>query len=101
MLNDVIFKVLNKVLDENIESVDCYDRGYKLEVITKSKILYDDFIRKTKHNLHISENDISNYDSDDEDLTFTIDLTEDFINKIIAYVKYDCLNEFENMRRIK
>jgi len=98
MLNSVIFNVLNKVLDGNIESVDFYFSGWnRVQVITKSEISPEDFINKTK--CIISETDIGSHDSDDGESMISLDLTEEFINKIIAYVKCDCLNEFENMRK--
>jgi len=65
----------------------------------KSKILYKDFIRKTEY--LIPKNNIVRYDdSDEEDLTFTLDLTEDMIVKFIQYTKTYCLSQFEDMRRI-
>jgi len=98
MLNDIIFKVLYEILDGNIESVDCYFSGSRrVGLMTKTKISYKDFIRKTKY--IVLEDDIANYDSDEEDLTFSIDLTEEFVNKIVAHVKCSCLNEFENMSK--
>ena len=99
MLNDVILKVLNKVLDGNVESVDFYFSGWhRVQVIMKSKISPEDFIKKTKR--IISETDIGSHDSDDDDESMiSLDLTEDFVNKIIAYVKYECLDELENMKK--
>jgi len=98
MLKTIILNVLNKVLNGNIESVDFYFSGWqKAQLTTKSKIPQEYFIRKTKY--IISENDIGVYDEDEEDLTISIDLTEEFINKIILYVKSDCMNEFEEMRK--
>ena len=99
MLNNVIFNVLNHALDGNIESVDFYDKGYKVQIMTKSKMRYADFIRKTSY--VISKNDIIRVDdSDEEDLTFPIDVTEAMILKFINYTKTYCLCQFEDMRRI-
>jgi len=99
MLNDIISKVLNKFLDGNIESIDCYSRGNcRFDLITQNKISYKDFVKKTKN--IISENDISSYDEEDSEyLEVTIELTEDFINKIINHIKCDCMNEFEEMKK--
>ena len=100
MLNNVIFNVLNHALDGNIESVDFYDKGSKLQIMTKSKILYKDFIRKT--NYVISKNDIIRIDdSDEEDFSFPLDLTEDMILKFINYTKTYCLCQLEDMRKIR
>ena len=57
-----------------------------------------DFTKKTSH--IISEYDIGSiYDEDEEDLTFTIDLTREFVDRIIAYVKSHCLNDFEEFMK--
>ena len=99
MLNDIIFNGLNHALAGNIEYADIDARGYKIQLMTKSKILYKDFIRKTEY--LIPRNDIVRYDdSAEEDLTFTLDLTEDLIVKFIHYTKMCCLSQFEDMRRI-
>jgi hypothetical protein len=42
----------------------------------------------------ISEDDISCQDS----TSITIDLTEEFLNKIINYTTVECKHEFENMK---
>jgi len=99
MLNTTIFNVLNKVLEGNLESVDLYyDLNEKVQLTTKSKMLYADFTKKTSH--IISEYDIGSiYDEDEEDLTFTIDLTREFVDRIIAYVKSHCLNDFEEFMK--
>jgi len=101
MLNDLIFKVLYEILDGNVESVDCYFGGSRrVGLITRSKISYKDFIRKTKH--IVLEDDIASYDDEEDDLIISLDLTEEFVNKIIAHVKCSCINEFENMgKRIR
>jgi len=98
MLNATIFNVLNKILDGNLESVEYYySGGHKLQLMTKSEISYEDFIKKTKY--IILEKDIGSHDSDDNESMISIDLTEEFINKIIAFVRFNCLDEFENMKR--
>jgi len=57
-----------------------------------------DFVKKTKR--IISEYDIGSiYDEEEEDLTFSIDLTEEFVDRIIAYVKSHCLNDFEEFMK--
>ena len=100
MLSSAIYGVLNKVLDITGE-VDCnLVDNCRLELMV-DKISCEDFVQKTKH--FILEEDILSYNEKDSKfvLKVTMNLTEDFINKVIAYAKQYCLEEFEEMKEVK
>jgi len=97
MLNVVIFEVLNEVLgiagDVDCKLVD----DCRLELMI-DKISCEDFVQKTKH--FIQEEDIVSYNEESKFvLEVTMNLTEEFINKVIACAKQMFLSEFEEMEK--
>lgn len=99
MLSSVIYGVLNKVLDITGE-IDCsLVDNCRLNLMV-DKISCEDFVQKTKH--FIPEEDILNYKEESKFvLEVTMNLTEEFVNKVIVYAKQYCLEEFEEMKKSK
>jgi len=104
MLHAVISEVLNEVLGEDIgNEVDCnFSDNCRLDLMI-DKIPYEDFVQKTKH--FISESDIVSHreSSHNEESKFvlvvTINLTDEFIHKIMSYVNPMVISEFEEMKK--
>lgn len=100
MLNKITFEVFNKILDGDVYKTDCFfskSAGRRLNLITNSAISYENFIKKTKY--LVSESDVASYDEDNDYFEIDIDLTSEFMNKIIANARYICLSEFDEMKK--
>jgi len=98
MLNTAIYEVLNEVLGEIIGNVDCnLSDNCRLDLMI-DKILYEDFVQKTKH--FISENDIVSHSEESKFvLEVTMNLTDEFVNKIMSYANKMVISEFEEMKK--
>jgi len=98
MLHAVISEVLNEVLGEDIgNEVDCnFSDNCRLKLMI-DKIPYEDFVQKTKH--FISESDIISHSEGKFVLEVTMNLTDEFVNKIITYVNPMVISEFEEMKK--
>ena len=97
MLQVVIFEVLNEFLGMDIGTVDIrLSDNCRLELMI-DKTPYEDFILKTKR--IISEDDIVSHNEDKFVLEVTMNLTDEFINKITPLAKQMFLNEFEGMKK--
>ena len=98
MLHAVISEVLNEVLGADIGLVECgWLDSCSLDLLI-DKIPYEDFVQKTKH--FISENDIVSHNEESKFvLVVTINLTDEFIHKIMSYVNPMVIREFEEMKK--
>jgi len=99
MLHAVISEVLNEVLGEDIgNEVDCsFSDNCRLDVMI-DKIPYEDFVQKTKH--FISESDIVSHSEESKFvLVVTMNLTDEFINKVMSYVNPMVIREFDEMKK--
>jgi len=98
MLHAVISEVLNEVLGEDIgNEVDCnFSDNCRLDLMI-DKIPYEDFVQKTKH--FISESDIVSHRESKFVLVVTMNLTDEFIHKIMSYVNPMVISEFEEMKK--
>jgi len=98
MLHAVISEVLNEVLGADIGLVECgWLDSCSLDLLI-DKIPYEDFVQKTKH--FISENDIVSHNEESKFvLVVTINLTDEFIHKIMSYVNPMVISEFEEMKK--
>ena len=99
MLHAVISEVLNEVLGEDIgNEVDCnFSDNCRLDLMI-DKIPYEDFVQKTKH--FISESDIVSHSEESKFvLVVTMNLTDEFIHKIMSYVNPMVISEFEEMKK--
>jgi len=100
MLNTAIFEVLNEVLGADIGNVDCnLSDNCRLKLMI-DKIPYEDFVQKTKH--FIPESDIVGHNEESKFvLEITMNLTDEFVNKIITYANQMFISEFEEMKKSK
>jgi len=99
MLNTAIYEVLNEVLGVDIgNDVDCsLSDNCRLKLMI-DKIPYEDFVQKTKH--FISESDIVSYSEESKFvLEVTMNLTDEFVNKIVTYANQMFISEFEEMKK--
>ena len=98
MLHAVISEVLNEVLEEDIgNEVDCnFSDNCRLDLMI-DKISYEDFVQKTKH--FISEDDIVSHRESKFVLVVTMNLTDEFIHKIMSYVNPMVIREFDEMKK--
>jgi len=98
MLHAVISEVLNEVLGADIGNVDCsLSDNCRLDLMI-DKIPYENFVQKTKH--FISESDIISHSEESKFvLEVTMNLTDEFVNKIVTHANQMFISEFEETKK--